>query len=83
MKKYTVLSKLSCGPNTDGENCPAVVVSGNEVLLIGKPLTADEVTGMVSGTSNPRVGIGAGEIAIKIPLEVFQAAVDKMCAAAE
>jgi hypothetical protein len=80
MKKYTVLSKAFC-PNDDGD-CPAVVVNGDEVLIVGIPLTADEVTGMVAGTSNPRVGIGSGEIAIKIPLGVFQAAVDKVCATA-
>lgn len=57
------------------EDCPAVIENGKDIVIIGVPLTEQEEAKMMKQAD---VGIASHERTVRIPRDVFEAAVDKM-----
>lgn len=57
------------------EDCPAIIESGEDIIVIGSMLTEAEENAMKEGAD---VGVAAHERTVRIPRAVFEAAVDKL-----
>ena len=70
--QYKLLSNDCSG------TCPAVLEDGNDIVVIGTLLTEQEEAKMIK---EAKVGVASYERTVRIPRQVFEAAVDKFLTA--